>query len=268
MLAVSAAEALRHVASSSQSDRDLQHRTPSPNPSANFSDFLSETNDEWNDRSDDEDLSVSKRKIQNQPMGLQTKDKEKEKVPELAIAQPEIVEKSAVGIKAEIAGLVQGQINLFGGRLIVTNLLIEFEFVLSIDPMNLISSMKPPGAFDSRQSEAERIHIDVPRTNPGTALYQYETTQQCLERILYVWAIRHPASGYVQGINDLVTPFFQVFLSAYIDEDPEVYDPGNLPKEALNVIEADSFWSLSKLLDGIQVRMGLGSKLYLKNVLT
>lgn len=28
--------------------------------------------------------------------------------------------------------------------------------------------------------------------------------------------MRHPASGYVQGINDLVTPFFQVFLSAYI----------------------------------------------------
>jgi hypothetical protein len=42
--------------------------------------------------------------------------------------------------------------------------------------------------------------------------------EQSLERILYVWAIRHPASGYVQGINDLVTPFFQVFLSAYIGE--------------------------------------------------
>ena len=42
------------------------------------------------------------------------------------------------------------------------------------------------------------------------------TFVQSLERILYVWAIRHPASGYVQGINDLVTPFFQVFLSAYI----------------------------------------------------
>jgi hypothetical protein len=42
------------------------------------------------------------------------------------------------------------------------------------------------------------------------------TAQRSLERILYVWATRHPASGYVQGINDLVTPFFQVFLSAYI----------------------------------------------------
>ncbi|GBC01138.1 hypothetical protein RclHR1_04080016 [Rhizophagus clarus] len=97
-----------------------------------------------------------------------------------------------------------------------------------------------------------QIHIDVPRTNPGTVLYQCETTQQCLERILYVWAIRHPASGYVQGINDLVTPFFQVFLSFYIDENPENYDTSYLPKNVLDVIEADSFWCLSKLLDGIQ----------------
>lgn len=122
-----------------------------------------------------------------------------------------------------------------------------------------------------------QIHIDIPRTNPGIPLYQYEATQlvsvlcmyiaiyiyifiesgilnllQCLERILYQWAIRHPASGYVQGINDLVTPIFEVFLSAYIDEDPEQYDVSQLDKHVLSVIEADSFWCLSKLLDGIQ----------------
>ncbi|CEP12579.1 hypothetical protein [Parasitella parasitica] len=97
-----------------------------------------------------------------------------------------------------------------------------------------------------------QIHIDIPRTNPGVPLYQYEATQLCLERILYQWAIRHPASGYVQGINDLVTPIFEVFLSAYIDEDPEQYDVGKLDKNILGVIEADSFWCLSKLLDGIQ----------------
>ncbi|KAJ8660970.1 hypothetical protein O0I10_003192 [Lichtheimia ornata] len=97
-----------------------------------------------------------------------------------------------------------------------------------------------------------QIHIDIPRTNPGVPLYQYEATQLCLERILYQWAIRHPASGYVQGINDLVTPIFEVFLSAYIDENPEGYNVSKLDPEVLNVIEADSFWCLSKLLDGIQ----------------
>lgn len=97
-----------------------------------------------------------------------------------------------------------------------------------------------------------QISIDVPRTNPHIELYSFNTTQRALERILYLWAIRHPASGYVQGINDLVTPIFQTFLSAYIDVDPEKYDPVNLPKHVLDAIEADSFWCLTKLLDGIQ----------------
>ncbi|KAL1621924.1 GTPase-activating protein [Neofusicoccum ribis] len=99
-----------------------------------------------------------------------------------------------------------------------------------------------------------QISIDVPRTNPHLELYSYEATQRSLERILYVWAIRHPASGYVQGINDLVTPFWQVFLGAYIT-DPDIesgMDPGQLPKPVLDAVEADSFWCLTKLLDGIQ----------------
>jgi hypothetical protein len=99
-----------------------------------------------------------------------------------------------------------------------------------------------------------QISIDVPRTNPHLELYSYEATQRSLERILYVWAVRHPASGYVQGINDLVTPFWQVFLASYIaDSDIEKgMDPGQLPKGVLDAVEADSFWCLTKLLDGIQ----------------
>ena len=99
-----------------------------------------------------------------------------------------------------------------------------------------------------------QISIDVPRTNPHLELYSYESTQRSLERILYVWAIRHPASGYVQGINDLVTPFWQVFLASYITDNDvsSGMDPGQLPRQVLDAVEADSFWCLSKLLDGIQ----------------
>jgi len=99
-----------------------------------------------------------------------------------------------------------------------------------------------------------QISIDVPRTNPHLPLYQFEATQRSLERILYVWAIRHPASGYVQGINDLATPFWQVFLSTYVTDFniEEGMDPGQLPKPVLDAVEADTFWCLTKLLDGIQ----------------
>lgn len=99
-----------------------------------------------------------------------------------------------------------------------------------------------------------QISIDVPRTSPHLPLYGFEATQRSLERILYVWAIRHPASGYVQGINDLVTPFWQVFLGSYITnfEIESGMDPGQLPKPVLDAVEADTFWCLTKLLDGIQ----------------
>ncbi|KAL2434800.1 GTPase-activating protein gyp1 [Exophiala dermatitidis] len=99
-----------------------------------------------------------------------------------------------------------------------------------------------------------QISIDVPRTNPHIPLYTYEATQRSLERILYVWAIRHPASGYVQGINDLATPFWQVFLGTYITDlnIESGMDPGQLPRAVLDAVEADTFWCLTKLLDGIQ----------------
>ncbi|XP_054098614.1 TBC1 domain family member 22A isoform X5 [Callithrix jacchus] len=73
------------------------------------------------------------------------------------------------------------------------------------------------------------------------------------ERILFIWAIRHPASGYVQGINDLVTPFFVVFICEYLEaEEVDAVDVSGVPAEVLRNIEADTYWCMSKLLDGIQ----------------
>ncbi|XP_034027974.1 TBC1 domain family member 22B isoform X2 [Thalassophryne amazonica] len=97
-----------------------------------------------------------------------------------------------------------------------------------------------------------QIHIDIPRTNPLIPLFQQPAVQEVFERILFIWAIRHPASGYVQGINDLVTPFFVVFLSEFVVEDVENFEVATLPLDTQRNIEADSFWCMSKLLDGIQ----------------
>lgn len=75
---------------------------------------------------------------------------------------------------------------------------------------------------DSHEDEAQQdtyrqIHIDVPRMNPHVQLFQQQLVQEMFERILFIWAIRHPASGYVQGINDLVTPFFIIFLQEALE---------------------------------------------------
>ncbi|CAJ0590516.1 unnamed protein product, partial [Cylicocyclus nassatus] len=76
--------------------------------------------------------------------------------------------------------------------------------------------------FDDQNNDTFRqIHIDIPRMCPLIPLFQQKLVQEMFERILYIWAIRHPGSGYVQGINDLVTPFFVVFLSEFVPQDVE-----------------------------------------------
>ena len=107
--------------------------------------------------------------------------------------------------------------------------------------------------------------------NPLMPIFQQTVVQELFERILFIWAIRHPASGYVQGINDLVTPYFVVFLSEYIDNgkkylfnkinfilffkldiEIENFDISSLPETNRKLVEADSYWATSHLLEGIQ----------------
>ncbi|KAJ1722378.1 GTPase-activating protein [Coemansia erecta] len=87
-----------------------------------------------------------------------------------------------------------------------------------------------------------QITIDVPRTAPDLPLFRNALVQRSLERLLYCWAARHPASGYVQGINDLATPFYHVFLAEH---------PRDALDSVLDDVEADGFWCLTRLLDSI-----------------
>ncbi|XP_041001216.1 GTPase-activating protein GYP1-like isoform X1 [Juglans microcarpa x Juglans regia] len=110
---------------------------------------------------------------------------------------------------------------------------------------------------DSDRSDDEinmlrQIAVDCPRTVPDVSFFQEPQVQKSLERILYTWAIRHPASGYVQGINDLATPFLVVFLSEYLEGGVDGWSISNLSPEKISNMEADCYWCLSKLLDGMQ----------------
>lgn len=103
-----------------------------------------------------------------------------------------------------------------------------------------------------------QIHIDIPRMQPLIPIFQQPRVQESFERILYIWSIRHPASGYVQGMNDLVTPFFLTYLSEFCDsqsqqlQDVEKFDISLIDDTQLRNIEADTYWSFGKLLDSIQ----------------
>ncbi|CAJ1970158.1 unnamed protein product [Cylindrotheca closterium] len=104
------------------------------------------------------------------------------------------------------------------------------------------------------QETLRQVLVDVPRTAPEIALFRNERIKRILGRLLYIWAMRHPASSYVQGINDLATPLIAVFLSDYYEGD-DVLD-GNvmvlLSEESLDEVEADVYWCLTNILAKIQ----------------
>ena len=102
-----------------------------------------------------------------------------------------------------------------------------------------------------------QIRADIPRTTPGIGFFKRPDVAQSLERSLYVFAVRHPASGYVQGMNDLITPFYAVFINDWqaVDITNNALtglDALQLEDDQLLSLEADCYWCLSKLLDGIQ----------------
>ncbi|EPS63086.1 hypothetical protein M569_11695, partial [Genlisea aurea] len=108
------------------------------------------------------------------------------------------------------------------------------------------------GRTDEEINMLRQIAVDCPRTVPDVSFFQQAQVQKSLERVLYIWAIRHPASGYVQGINDLATPFLVVFLSEHLEGGIDSWRMSDLTQERISDVEADCYWCLSKLLDGMQ----------------
>ena len=140
---------------------------------------------------------------------------------------------------------------------------------------------------DSQMNEQElaiyrQILKDVPRTMPDFSrsfittqkqkfydkfvqwqflkLKQGEKVKFMMTRILYIWSMRHPASGYVQGFNDLTTPFFVVFFN---EKFAELSVQELLNKNQAQIvevisdndffdIETDIYFAFTKLLDRIQ----------------
>ena len=104
-----------------------------------------------------------------------------------------------------------------------------------------------------------QIQKDIPRTMPESSLFQNERVQFMLTRVLYIWSLRHPASGYVQGFNDLCIPFFIVyFLEKFPNKNIDTILKLNneefkiLTEETLIELETTIYYSLTKLLDRIQ----------------
>lgn len=103
----------------------------------------------------------------------------------------------------------------------------------------------------------KQILADIPRTMTEYKLFTEPIIREVLTRILFIWSIRHPASGYVQGLNDVCCPFLITYLSEYLPLSYKVdgYNKDRLlalDKSILSNVEADTYWSLSKMVEKTQ----------------
>lgn len=117
------------------------------------------------------------------------------------------------------------------------------------------------GNRDEEQGLLHQIRKDLPRTRlraggmcAAEFLVEDSRVQALMERILFVWAVRQPASGYVQGLNDVLIPPLLVFLAEKGGRDLELVDVALLEKlseEQVNEVEADVYWCVTKILSEI-----------------
>ena len=76
------------------------------------------------------------------------------------------------------------------------------------------SSKRTLDVVDEEAATMKQIRKDIPRTSGGVPFLRHRRVTRLLERTLFIWALRHPACGYVQGMNDLVLPFLYVVIMA------------------------------------------------------
>ena len=105
----------------------------------------------------------------------------------------------------------------------------------------------------TKECHFRQVLLDVPRTKPELSLFSNPSVQRCLERIICIWTIGNQDLNYVQGINDLVTPFFSVFLSDYFEGQSKIHESNlSISDKILRDVEADTYWCLHLFLSRIR----------------
>ena len=109
-------------------------------------------------------------------------------------------------------------------------------------------------SFDFTEVELKtkkQIHLDIVRSTTDVPFLFHDKGQGIMENVLFIWSLRHPASGYVQGINDLVVPLFVVLMQQYSPLlSKEVFD--DVTEQEVKNVEADLYFCLSSLLENVQ----------------
>ncbi|KAH8071393.1 hypothetical protein JL721_4369 [Aureococcus anophagefferens] len=107
------------------------------------------------------------------------------------------------------------------------------------------------------QQTLRQILVDAPRTCPGVPLFCHDRVQALIVNVLYAWAVAHPRSGYVQGMNDLLAVLLVVLVNNDVPwdgSDAQLLgrDASALSDAELDDVAADAYGMLTSLLGGLE----------------
>jgi hypothetical protein len=117
-----------------------------------------------------------------------------------------------------------------------------------------ITSNNPIPQLSVERAESQllrQILVDIPRTSPALSYFRCKSVQKSFERVLFIYSARHPATNYVQGMNDILCTFYAVFIQEYCNIDLETTEDCPLTHGQRLSVEADCFWCFSALLEKI-----------------
>ncbi|KAL0208676.1 hypothetical protein P9112_011263 [Eukaryota sp. TZLM1-RC] len=102
-------------------------------------------------------------------------------------------------------------------------------------------------------SLVHQIKVDLPRTTTDLPFVQHPRINLMLTRVLLLWAVRHPAAGYVQGMNDLAIPLLIAILTPKVSQsEPSDFTMDGLEEEEFMQIESDLYYLFEKFLDPLE----------------
>jgi hypothetical protein len=119
------------------------------------------------------------------------------------------------------------------------------------------------GGSDAEAALLKQLRKDLRRPGPRGAsaksLAEHPRVQAMMERVLFVWAVRQPASGYVQGLNDVLLVLIVVSLAdgkfasrtAIGTHSLGIELLEHLSEDELDDMEADCYWCTVKILSEI-----------------
>mmetsp|Transcript_53615 Transcript_53615/g.96336 ORF Transcript_53615/g.96336 Transcript_53615/m.96336 type:complete len:381 (+) Transcript_53615:138-1280(+) len=104
------------------------------------------------------------------------------------------------------------------------------------------------------RKDLRRTTLNCSEGSPAKSLVKDPRLQTLMERVLFVWAVRQPAIGYVQGFDDLLLVLVVVTLTdrTGCTLDRLGIEPlESLSEDDLREMEADCYWCAVKILSEI-----------------